>query len=368
MNHLIDIIDALAALEKTGEDAVLATVIKIEGSAYRQPSARMLIQADGKVVGMVSGGCLEKQLVKKAFWLTRNGACVQRYHSAIAENEDFSTGETGQDKIDQEGFGLGCNGTIHVLFERVNSPQCLPLKTALQRLKQEKQPQLLHTIIASDHPDFPIGLHFFDKALLLQTASLSRSEPASRKTTATINNYQTDEFSFEVFSEILYPPLHLMVFGAGQDSLPLIEMAKIQGWVTTLIDSRADSIRLARYRPVQADTYRYLPLENAEQIQPLLTDYPHTSVVIMTHSVTQDRMWLQQTLTASPSPFYIGQLGPRYRTEKLLADIGMTDLPDHLFYPMGLPIGGDTPESVALATIAQIQSIFHHTKLTPNLP
>lgn len=357
MNHLIDIIDALDTLHLAGEEAVLVTVVKVEGSAYRQPGARMLIRADGQAVGMVSGGCLEKHLVKKAFWLTREGACVQRYHSST----------DAEDESEQESFGLGCNGTIEVLFERITSPYFLALQDALQKLRQTKQPQILRTVIASNHPNLDIGARITDEQNLSQAAVCTLREPASRKSVATIDTYQAGAYTYQVVSEMLQPPPHLLVFGAGQDSLPLLEMAKLQGWVTTLIDSRADSIRLAKQRIIQADTTLHLPIQHAEQVQPLLTAYPHTAVAIMTHSVTQDKTWLKQALSVtSPAPFYIGQLGPRYRTQQLLADIGIADIPPQLFYPMGLPLGGDTPEAVALSTVAQIQAILSQVILKSN--
>ena len=116
MNHLFDIFDTLEQLPPNSE-AVLATVVSVEGSAYRQPGARMLILADGQSIGMVSGGCLEKHLVQRAFWLTRDGATLKTYHTAT--DSQLSQDEVADDSDEQEGFGLGCQGVIQVLFERL---------------------------------------------------------------------------------------------------------------------------------------------------------------------------------------------------------------------------------------------------------
>lgn len=426
MNHLTDIVNALNAHDLS--QAVLATVVQVDGSAYRQPGARMLILADGRHVGMVSGGCLEKHLVQRAFWLTRDGACVQTYHTAETENslenssnlDNLNLSGNAKNPIEvditqrlldeQAGFGLGCNGTIKVLFEQVDSQFCQNLIRVLRQMEQNKQPQIVATVINSDCQHIPLGWHGTPLELeqLLATVSQLHTPhptwqkiqiPASRKSPFIIECYQMvhdgKNYYFEVLIETLQPPLHLLIFGAGQDSVPLVTMAKLQGWQVSVIDSRADYIRhiKARFNPINAsnhpplspDHLECLQLSQANSIATQLTAYPKTAVAIMTHSVTQDNIWLTQALQSllksgleSPQnpPFYIGQLGPRYRTEKLLLEIAQTSpelqnlvssdiIKKTLFYPMGLDLGGDTPEAVALSIIAQIQAVYHQTLLAP---
>jgi xanthine/CO dehydrogenase XdhC/CoxF family maturation factor len=74
-------------LESAGADYVLATVVEVQGSSYRRPGARMLLAADGRRAGTVSGGCLEAEVAKKAWWLTEQGPVVQRY-STLEEDGD----------------------------------------------------------------------------------------------------------------------------------------------------------------------------------------------------------------------------------------------------------------------------------------
>lgn len=359
MNHLFDILDRLEQLPLNSE-AVLATVVSVEGSAYRQPGARMLILADGQAVGMISGGCLEKHLVKRAFWLTQHGATLKTYHTAT--DSELSQDELADDNDEQEGFGLGCQGTIQVLFERINMKDDTALVSSLSTLKHDKKPQTLVSVIATNSPTFEVGQHFnitrFE--MLVREWQLVSRQAASRKSRFEILQYQRDDEQISVFIETLMPPLQLLIFGAGQDCLPLISMAHLQGWQVTVIDSRLDLIR--RYVNNSQASFHHIPLEQASRVQSWFDTPQQTAVVIMTHSLTQDKVWLTQALSTQNSPFFIGQLGPKYRTEQLLSEIHRANQwiePSNLFYPVGLPLGGDTPEAVALSITAQIQQIYY---------
>lgn len=366
MNHLFSILEQLDRLPD-GAEAVLATVISVEGSAYRQPGARMVILPDGQAMGMVSGGCLEKHVVQRAFWLTRQGATVKTYHTASASQSD--DGQADEDIDEQIGFGLGCQGSIQVLFERVHTATNTTLLESFKALQQHKQAQALVTVVATNTSEFDIGQHFSlaDFQQCISNWQMLSQMPASRKSHCMIETYQNalDEQNqqISVFVETLEPPLQLLIFGAGQDCLPLISMAHLQGWQVTVIDSRLDVIY--RQQSTYSANFQHISLEQANQAQRLLISPQPTAVVIMTHSLSQDRVWLTQALTATQPPFYIGQLGPRYRTEQLLDEIrlGLADMPllpafDNLFYPVGLPLGGDTPEAVALSITAHIQQVY----------
>ena len=362
MNHLFDILQTLDHLPAT-QEAVLATVVWVEGSAYRQPGARMLILADGQAVGMVSGGCLEKHLVQRAFWLTRHGAVIQTYHTAIERH--LTDDDLSDEHDEQQGFGLGCQGSIQVLFERINMKADTALVSSLTTLKHDKKTQTLATIIATNSPTFEIGQHFnlTTFGLLVRDWQLVSRQAASRKSRFEIVQYQRDDEQISVFIETLTPPLQLLIFGAGQDCLPLISMAHLQGWQVTVIDSRLDLIR--RYLSNPQAAFRHIPLEQASHVQSWFDTPQQTAVVIMTHSLSQDKVWLSQVLCAQYPPLFIGQLGPRYRTEQLLSAIDTVNkddapptIPDNLFYPVGLPLGGDTPEAVALSITAQIQQVY----------
>jgi len=303
MKELAEILTLWEQVEKAGESAVLATVVKTQGSSYRLPGARMLLTRYGKRAGAVSGGCLEDDIVKKGWWLTENGPVVRRYDTT-------PDGELGPDRESAEtGFGLGCNGIIHVLLERV-TPQ---------------QPSVLPLI------------------------RKVRAERSSR----TVTHTHPREGSL-LFIETLVPPVRLLVFGAGDDAIPVTNLAQILGWQVIVLDGRAHYARREKF-PAADDV---MVRRSGEPVPDRLID-PWTAAVVMTHSYSQDleivRNLSQRRLR------YLGVLGPRKRTEQILSEAG---LDDHRFgsefhSPMGLDIGADGAQQVALAVLAEIQATLN---------
>jgi xanthine/CO dehydrogenase XdhC/CoxF family maturation factor len=354
------LLGALHALEHDNGQAVLATVVKVEGSAYRRPGARMLIPLYGGTVGTISGGCLESEVAKKAWWLTDGGDAVVRRYSTATEDDD-------DDQDAALTFGLGCNGTVHVLLERHSAEQPLAVLELLRRVRESGQAGAVATVIGSYrnarvrvgerlylHPALTDRSRLLDPALdaevradLQQTLSLRRSS---------LRSYRDERGEIEVFCEYLAPQRRLVIFGAGHDAQPLTHMAKLLDWHVTVIDGRAHFARAERFP--DADAVLQVDARPPYDLH-ALTD--GALVAIMSHSYSQDRHWLGHVLQGSPA--YIGQLGPRDRTERLLGEIRQNtrQLPalDRLHYPIGLDIGGDTPESVATAILAEMTAALN---------
>tara|TARA_Y100000782_G_scaffold104947_1_gene124476 strand:- start:8465 stop:9619 length:1155 start_codon:yes stop_codon:yes gene_type:complete len=349
MSELEQLLEAVAAAEGAGEEAVLATVVKVEGSAYRRPGARMLINTLGQTAGTVSGGCLETEVARTAWWLTERGPALRSYSTA----EDAEDGEAAVR------FGLGCNGTVHLLFERISSPACQLLLASARDLVAP-QGGAMATVVGPAHSgllgqrllldgagrtagSLPASLQAPLQSLLLQARDAPR---------ASLHQFeQSGGQVLEVLLESLRPARRLVIFGGGHDAQPLVSMARLQGLHVTLIDSRAHFARAARF----PDAHAVLQgdLQQPDALLPLLDD---AAVVIMTHSLQQDACWLDLAVRSAAS--YIGQLGPRERTERLLAGV-QRPLPAQLHYPVGLDLGGDTPQSVALAVLAEITAVAH---------
>lgn len=359
MSEIAKLLEALDELATTRQDAVLATVVKVEGSAYRRPGARMLIPQVGAALGTVSGGCLEGDLARKAWWLTEAGVPVVRSYSTGVDSD-----EAGEEE--ELAFGLGCNGTVHILLERIRAGQPFLPAQLLRQVRSAKCPAVLATVIASGATAVRLGeraavdtrgkLHVLvehPSLVALLTADLRRTLGLRR---SAIQGYRLDSGEVEVLFEYLPPPRKLVVFGAGHDAQPLVSLASRQGWQVAVVDARSHFARRERF-------------PEAEQVLNLQLDHPHdfaalvadAAVVVMSHSYSQDRHWLEQALRQQPA--YIGQLGPRSRTERLLGEMAPDVRSLHacacLHYPMGLDIGGDAPESVALSVLAEITAHFN---------
>jgi xanthine/CO dehydrogenase XdhC/CoxF family maturation factor len=294
MKEFEQILALWSQLEAKGESAVLATVVKTAGSSYRRPGARLLLTRTGQRIGSVSGGCLEDDLVKKAWWLTENGPIVRRYDT------------TPDGEIAAE-YGLGCNGIIHILLERVQPGRAVTLDI-IRRVRETRQP-------------------------------------------ATIEHRIPHADDREVFAETVTPPLRLLIFGAGDDAIPVVNMAKFVGWEAWVFDGRAHYARREKFPAADQVIVRAA----GDKDQPLPIDC-WTAAVLMSHSYSQDLNMLQE-LAGSPLR-YLGLLGPRRRALQMLQDSGLErELRERYFHtPMGLDIGADGPEQVALAVTAEIQA------------
>ena len=350
MSGLNDLLQAIDSAAQAGEETILATVVKVEGSAYRRPGARMLIPLHGRTVGTVSGGCLEQDLAKKAWWLTDSGEpVVRRYSTGATEDED--------DEQSALTFGLGCNGTVFVLLERLRAKNPSPAIDLLRRVREHQQPAAMATVIAtSRNASARVGDRLLsDTDETLRNAQLSSAIRNDLHKTllqkkSSLRLYTDARGEVEVFFEYVAPPARLVIFGAGHDAQPLVRMAKLLNWHVSVIDSRSHFARPERFP--QADAVIFANLDNPFELNPVIDG---AAVAVMTHSYRQDRHWLGQLLQASPA--YLGQLGPKERTERLLTDIGRSS--SALHYPMGLDLGGDAPESVALSILAEMTAVLN---------
>jgi len=360
MSGMNALLQAIAAAERSGDEAVLATVVKVEGSAYRRPGARMLIAPYGNTVGSISGGCLEADVAKKAWWLTESGEPVlRRYSTGASEEEDDADAALT--------FGLGCNGTVYVLLERHGGKRPATVVELLRQVRDSQLPGAAATVIAT-YPRAPVRV---GERLLLApdgrlggrlrqpqldarvrhdlVATLAQQQSALRV-------YAEPRGEVEVFFEYVAPPRRLVVFGAGHDAQPLVRLAKLLEWQVTVVDGRAHFARAERFPEADA-----VLVAEPQRLPGLTALTAGAALVVMTHSYRQDRHWLGEVLQGTPC--YVGQLGPRERTERLLGEIRAQGaaLPAlaALHYPMGLDLGGDTPEAVAMAILAEISAVLN---------
>ncbi|WP_034279230.1 XdhC family protein [Alkanindiges illinoisensis] len=403
MSQLTALLHAIDQAQRQQDDAVMATVVQVEGSAYRRPGARMLIWSHGQPVGTISGGCLENEACKKAQWLTRNAQpALQRYHTGHADFytdpdayaktqgvHDHHGNDIEADDDEALAFGLGCNGTVSVLFERLNSPAMLAVSQLLRHVQASHRAGVIATVISTQpSTGKETSLQLGDRLLLDPVQHelrwiIQTNSPVDSNLHQTLHNdviftltrqkslhqtYQTAQGSIQVFLEYVAPPNRLVIFGAGHDAQPLVSMAKMQGWHVSVIDSRPHFARRERFMDadhVRCIDLKAVDLKDTAALAELTNLTNGAAVAIMSHSLAQDRQWLKQMLLNPPR--YIGQLGPRYRTERLIAEIqqSLSDPTqidqglEALHYPIGLDIGGDTPEAIALAIMAEITATLN---------
>ncbi|WP_437688509.1 XdhC family protein [Sorangium sp. So ce176] len=351
MNEARAVISLWSEAARDSKEAVLATVVSVEGSAYRRPGARMLLVEDGRRVGSVSGGCLEGEVARKAWWLTRTGSPALVRYSTREEDDG------------ERPYDLGCEGVVHVLLERLRHEEepAEPIRFLASCVTQRRA-GVLATVIGSVDPS---RARVGDRVTLdadgltggrLPDAALARSIAA--RAASTLQRGASEQVAFggaharvDVFLEVIRPPRSLVVFGGGHDAVPLVRLAGELGWHVTVADARADRARRDRFPTADevVVTDRASPLAS-------LAIPPGAACVVMTHSVEQDRAILRALSTVPVA--YLGVLGPRRRTQRLLAESGNPTFAcaGGLHSPIGLDLGGDTPEEIALAILAEAQA------------
>lgn len=334
MSELKQILDLGQRAGAADEQLCLASVVAIEGSAYRRPGARLLLTSSGLRAGTISGGCLEAEVAKKAWWLTERGPSLQRYSSFFDDDGDMP-------------YGLGCGGTVLVLLERGEAAR--QVLEALRRSVEERTASVIVTDMNPDHPGTALILNEAGQA------SFARSGDSEALTTLAKEVLETGISRHEpgFFVEWVGPPPALVIFGAGDDAQPLTEFAASLDWHITIADDRSNLVRAERF-PHAA---RVCDLDAA-----LAGSGPDTAAVIMTHSYEQDRKVLGVLLGREMK--YLGILGPRRRTERLVSEVASelnltaAECMASLHTPVGLDLGGHSPAAIALSITAELQAVF----------
>lgn len=312
----------LVELWKRGDAAALVTLVRVEGSSYRRPGARLLIAGNGEYAGAISGGCLEAEVIRKAAWKVRGGAVVERYSTLFDDTAEIP-------------YGLGCGGTVDLLLEPAGTPEFEAMMQALEA-SLAGEPRRVVTQLPEASGGFRRCVLGAEGQQLFHSAAgfVSASESC--------------------FQEMFEPPQRLVVVGAGDDAQPLVNLASQFGWRVVVADGRPQWARAERFPGAE----RVVVLDGARAGElGMRTD---DAIVLMTHSYEQDRAWLREALPLRPR--YLGLLGARHRSALLLAEsaamLGWTleQACEGVFAPMGLDLGGDGADSIALATMAEIQA------------
>jgi xanthine/CO dehydrogenase XdhC/CoxF family maturation factor len=294
-------------------------------------------------VGTISGGCLEAEVARRAGWIAREHAAVERYAMTFDDTAEIP-------------FGLGCGGTVDLLFEPLGRPEGAALMQAMEAALAGSE-----ATVVSFLPGDGRGLRrlILDPSgeVLFASAILKPEKIACARGLTAGREYEGR------FVERLVSPQRLFVLGAGDDARPLVRMAALLGWSVTVADGRAQLAQARRFP--EADRVVRLRPEREFELEIAASD----AVIVMTHSYEQDRQLLLRVLPLAPR--YLGLLGSRHRSSLLITEaaamLGVTvdSCSERLFAPVGMDLGGDGPEAIALAVVAEVQAVCHGRRGEP---
>ena len=350
MKEFKSILTAFNKVNFAKRQAALATVVKVRGSSYRSPGARMLITDDGKWVGSISGGCLEGDALRKARQVMTSG---------VPKTVTYDTREESNQNL---GIGLGCNGVIDVLIEPITAHKNSIL--FFKQLVEKNQPAALATVFQGLSGIGETLLITEDRGVVSQVSNPSLSDLIAEDLVNVFNTrvshakaFLVSGIEYEVFLELIQPSVSLLIFGGGFDARPVSQLAKSLGWSVEVTDEC-----VAHIAPLFFPEADKLSLCQRDFIDRDFKITPFTACVLMSHNYEYDRDVLKKVIQ-SESP-YIGILGPRKRFDKMLEEFKRDrfELTDEqmlrIHSPIGLDIGAEAPDEIALAIVAEIQSKF----------
>ena len=354
MKEIKDIIRSFDEAQQQGRQTALATVVHVDGSSYRRPGARMLITDEGQLTGAISGGCLEGDALRKALLvMSQQRSMLVTYDTMDEDDAKF-------------GFSLGCNGIIQVLIEPIKPEEPNNPIELLKIVASKRQKAVLVSLFSlEDKKDTQPGTCL----LLRENEQTERNVPSLKEILvkdgkqvltgkqSLFRTYRTETKSITAFIELVVPAISLVIMGAGNDVIPVVSMADILGWETTVIDGR----------PAYAKKERFVSscqvmVSKPENVLSQVAIDELTIFLLMTHNYNYDMAMLPQLLLKNVT--YIGMLGPKKKLHRILDELeeqGTHFTEQQLasvHSPVGLDIGAETSEEIALSILSEIKAVL----------
>ncbi len=331
------VLDFLTSVRGAGKRAALATVVRVRGSAYRHEGAKLAVAEDGSSAGNVSGGCLEQDVREVALQVVRAGEPQLKSYCSSA------------DEIAAWDLGVGCEGQVDVYVERADA------RPRERELLEGRRPFAVASIIGTrdvgcgmrlivthEGAEGDVGGVELNRLVTAQARSLLAADESGVREIA----------GRSVFFDVLVPPPQLVLLGAGDDARPLARLAADVGFRVVVVDRRPGYLTCDRFPGAAA-----LVHSAGDKLGGALSLDADCYAAVMNHNFAEDQAYLRALLKTRVA--YIGVLGPRQRTERMLrnlaADASVDD--SRVFGPVGLDIGTDGAEQVALAVIAEILAV-----------
>jgi len=338
------------SIHASEKSLVLVTIIATQGSTYRKPGAMMLISRDDSFEGMISGGCLEGDLLHHAAEVFRSGeAKFVSYDMHAGDDLVWS-------------LGLGCDGVIHLLLQRLDREHSFEFLEQLEASHAARRAVLLALTIQSNG-SLPLASYALldragktcgERALLGMLQDVSQPNWPDwryRKITDSKNGEASETILVN-----LPPPTRVLVCGAGPDAVPVVRALCALDWDVHVVDHRPAYASPGRF----PDKCRVI-LARPEQLAQLVDLDEIDAAIVMSHHLENDSIYLAQL--AKMDLDYLGCLGPRARRDRLKE---MADCPKQQVYgPVGLNIGAELPEAIALSLAAEIHAVLNHRSGLP---
>lgn len=331
MKELLEIVKAYDTAKKVGKDCVLATVVHVEGSSYRRPGARMLVLDSGLMIGAISGGCLEGDALKKAL-LTFTDQQNRLVTYDTSDEEDVTVG-----------IQLGCEGIIQVLFEYINYSNI------------DNPIELIRQAIVTRRKAVVVTLYDLKNK---KGPQLGTSYVYSENVYSQLPEYKK-EWPSDALVQHVEPAISLVIIGAGNDAIPLMQMASIIGWDVKVVDGRQTHAKQDRF----INACQVLVSKPEKVLEQVTIDH-RTCFVLMTHNYQYDLQMIKALLPIDLP--YIGLLGPKKKYNRIIEDLNKEGIHPtekalaKIYGPTGLAIGAETSEEIASSIIAEIQAVLNH--------
>ena len=331
MKELQEITKAYDEAINANQSCVLATVVHVEGSSYRRAGARMLVLENGLMIGAISGGCLEGDALKKALLTFTD------------KQNRLVTYDTSDEEDATVGIQLGCEGIIQVLFEYVNTAESNnPIELIRQAISTRQKSVIVTLYNLKNKSASQLGtIYNYSFDAYLQLSESNKQWPS------------------EALIQIIEPAISLVIIGAGNDAIPLMQMATILGWEVKVVDGRQTHAKQDRF----INACQVLVSKPEKVLEQITIDH-RTCFVLMTHNYQYDLQMIKLLLPINLP--YVGLLGPKKKYNRIVEDIqkqGINPTDNQLakiYGPTGLAIGAETSEEIASSIIAEIQAVLNN--------
>lgn len=360
MKELREIINAYEFAKKKEKKLALATLVHLNGSSYRRPGARMIVDELGQLTGAISGGCLEGDALRKAVY------CIHQQQPKLVV---YDTSDEDDATI---GVQLGCSGIIQVLFEPIQDDDPYNPIELFKLAIQRRQNAVLVTLYGSQIKNGdPVGTSILleESGLLINNTSFEQipdelfidiKDTLTLKK-STFKTYSCPDFTFNAFISFIAPPISLIIVGAGNDAIPLQLIAETLGWQVTIVDGRQTYAKIERF-----SASCQIVVSKPEMVLDQIIIDEKTVFVLMTHNYNYDYAILKALLERKVA--YIGALGPKKKLDNMILDLQKDGIflneeqKSSLYGPVGLEIGAETPSEIALSITAEILSVLNTKK------